>query len=162
MKKKIIISDTGPLISLEKLDKGLEFLSMVYEEIIIPQAVFDELSEKEEKLYKKLRFSGDIKVVKVETIENIPDVSFLDLGEIEAISLAFQMKVDLLIEEKAGRLSAIRMGINRSGIGGVILKAFREKIISKKDASKKLQTLKEKGRLDKTSYSTLIVNIEKI
>ncbi|PCJ20548.1 MAG: hypothetical protein COB02_03245 [Candidatus Cloacimonadota bacterium] len=78
---------------------------------------------------------------------------------IEAIFLAYKEKLTLLIEEREGRNSAKKMGIKRAGIGAVIIKAFKENIISKDDAVLKLNTLKEKHRLDKNSYSTLMLQI---
>ena len=125
MKEKIAISDAGPLISLEKLDDGCKFIDKIYEKIVIPQTVFNEISVKNEAFYKKRMFSGKLEVVKVEKIENIPDIEYLHRGEIEAISLAFQCNLTLLIEEYAGRLSAQKLGVRRIGIGGIILKAYR-------------------------------------
>ena len=43
MNDKIIASDAGPLITLERIENGFDFLSKVYKEIIIPQSVFDEV-----------------------------------------------------------------------------------------------------------------------
>ncbi len=42
--EKIIVSNTGPLISLEKLNDGFSFIRKLYEKILIPQKVLDEVS----------------------------------------------------------------------------------------------------------------------
>lgn len=43
--KERIISDTGPLISLEKLTDGYQFIRKLYEVIIIPEMVAMELAQ---------------------------------------------------------------------------------------------------------------------
>ena len=40
-----IVSNTGPLISLEKLNQGYNFIRCLYEKLIIPPAVLDEVAE---------------------------------------------------------------------------------------------------------------------
>ena len=44
-KEKRIVSDTGPLITLEKLADGHRFIRLLYEKILVPQAVLDELTQ---------------------------------------------------------------------------------------------------------------------
>jgi predicted nucleic acid-binding protein len=39
-----IVSDTGPLISLEKLSDGYSFFRLLYAKILIPFSVLEELS----------------------------------------------------------------------------------------------------------------------
>jgi predicted nucleic acid-binding protein len=40
-----IISNTGPLISLEKLRQGYDFIRQLYDTILIPLGVLDEVAE---------------------------------------------------------------------------------------------------------------------
>ena len=40
-----IVSNTGPLISLEKLNQGHDFIRCLYQKLIIPPAVLDEVAE---------------------------------------------------------------------------------------------------------------------
>jgi len=40
-----IVSNTGPLISLEKLQQGYDFIRQLYDTIIIPPSVLDEVAE---------------------------------------------------------------------------------------------------------------------
>jgi hypothetical protein len=39
-----IVSNTGPLISLEKLRQGYDFIRQLYDTIIIPPGVLDEVA----------------------------------------------------------------------------------------------------------------------
>ncbi len=41
----IIVSDTGPLISLEVLRHGYQFIRLLYDRIIVPPAVLYELAQ---------------------------------------------------------------------------------------------------------------------
>jgi predicted nucleic acid-binding protein len=41
----LIVSNTGPLISLEKIQDGYEFIRKLYDKIIIPPKVLEEVSE---------------------------------------------------------------------------------------------------------------------
>lgn len=38
-----IVSDTGPLISLEKITGGYRFIRCLYDRLVVPPAVMDEL-----------------------------------------------------------------------------------------------------------------------
>jgi predicted nucleic acid-binding protein len=40
-----IVSNTGPLISLEKLSQGYGFIQRLYEKILIPPTVLSEVAE---------------------------------------------------------------------------------------------------------------------
>ena len=42
-----IISDTGPLISLEKLENGYQFIEKLYKNIFVPKVVIEELYQGE-------------------------------------------------------------------------------------------------------------------
>ena len=42
---KVIVSNTGPLISLEKLDDGCCFIRKLHSQIIVPHKVAEDMSE---------------------------------------------------------------------------------------------------------------------
>lgn len=42
---KVVVSNTGPLITLEKLEDGYKFIRKLYNRILIPQKVAEEISE---------------------------------------------------------------------------------------------------------------------
>jgi predicted nucleic acid-binding protein len=42
---RIVVSDTGPFITLEKLPGGFELLRRLYDRVLLPQQVLAELAE---------------------------------------------------------------------------------------------------------------------
>ena len=137
---RVIVSDTGPLITLEKMSDGYDFIRKLYDKIIIPSAVLKEVAEGEfSDPFDYLETHGIedlIEIKSVQTLSKIPEIERLDEGEKEAISLAYQLKLPLLIEETIGRKIAQSVNIPISGIAGQILKAYREKIVKRKEAGK--------------------------
>ena len=127
-----VISNTTPIISLLKLSK-IEILKDLYSEIIIPQAVFNEIEEGKYKFYYE-----DLSMIKWICIKEISDrnsVKFfydLDAGEAEAIVLTKETGAELLIiDEKLGRLYAKQAGLKITGTIGVLMKAKKTGLIKK-------------------------------
>ncbi|MDZ4679659.1 MAG: hypothetical protein SH848_03660 [Saprospiraceae bacterium] len=99
----IVVSDTTALSTLYLIDR-LDLLKQMFGQVIIPQAVFDELLE--------LELSGyDINIFKKADWLIVKDANHhhliselqkeLDLGESEAIVLALEKMADyLLIDER--------------------------------------------------------------
>ena len=72
----------------------------------------------------------------------------LDLGEAEAISLALQEKVDyFLTDDLDARQIAKEFKLETHGTIGIILRAFKEKIISKEKTIEKIKELKTNSSL---------------
>ncbi len=118
---KIIVSDTTALIVLAKTNH-LELLSNFIEKVYMPSAVMEELSFKDDGVFHRIENSDFIEVKNIEDQSILNDIktSNLDRGEIEAISLALETNLDLLIDEKAGRKYAIEKGIEILGLLGVL------------------------------------------
>jgi predicted nucleic acid-binding protein len=64
----------------------------------------------------------------------------LDQGELEAISIAIELKADLLIiDEKLGRIVAANLGFDITGLVGILITAKNKNLIlSVKDALDKV------------------------
>ena len=154
---KKIVSDTGALISLEKLVDGYQFIQKLYNEIIIPPKVLEELSfhyPNPEAYLKKYNVEHLIKVDS-NFIAIDAETKAIHQGEIEAISLAKTLNLELLIEDVDGRKIAIKEGLQTSGITGQILRALNKGIIDKPEALNKLEELFENKRLNKKLYKIL-------
>ena len=81
--------------------------------------------------------------------EQLPEVVRLHVGEAQAIQLARELALPLLIEETVGRRVAQGLGIAISGIAGQILKAFRQGSLTAQEARNKLLELFQAGRINR-------------
>ena len=158
-----IVSNTGPLISLEKLDQGYDFIHCLYDKLIIPPAVLEEVAEG---LFANpqdyLQYHNITDLIEVRPVSNppaLPEAERLHDGESQAIQLALELHLPLLIEETVGRRVAQSVGVQISGIAGQIISAFRQKIISATDAQNKLNELLQAGRINRKIYDALLAAI---
>ncbi len=119
MALSIIVSDAGPLISLEKLSNGYGWMQQLYGQILIPGAVSQELYQGMFSDWEAYRdyynFGTFVSVIDVATAEIFPGYELLDIGERQAIQLAWQQQLPLLIEEERGRQAAKALGLRFSG-----------------------------------------------
>jgi|SRR5690606_6288377 len=125
-----IISNTTPIISFLKINKLL-ILKELYQKIIIPKEVFNEIEAgKEKEYYTDL---SKIDWIQIEKIENKKSLSYfldLDKGEAEAIVLAVEQEADLIIlDENLGRFYAKHAGLKVTGTIGILLKAKQMNLI---------------------------------
>lgn len=121
----IVVSDTSPLTSL--LQIGHErLLRDLYGNVIIPEAVERELRQCHTIL------PSFLKVVWAKDRETVARLeNELDLGEAEAITVAKEVRADvLLIDERRGRSIAIREGIPVVGLLGVLIVAKKKGMIA--------------------------------
>lgn len=155
---KRVVSDTSPLISLEKIDGGYTFLRQLYDEVLVPPAVLRELAagpfESGTDYLAHFGIDGFLQVEKPERSER-EETEHLDPGEREAIALALEFGLPLLIEEEAGRTLARELGIRISGIAGQTLQAVREGIIGAGGANQILVALKSKGRINQQVFENV-------
>lgn len=164
----LIISDTTPIISLMKVGQ-LDLLKNMFGSVVIPKAVYDELTvninfEKEINSFNKCTF------VKVETVENESYVNILrndtglDAGESEAIVMVKEKQADLLLmDERKGRQVAKKMGIRITGTIGILLQAFDESFLTKEDVEQCLMLLKKSNiRISENLCNKVYEHIEKI
>lgn len=128
----IVVSDTSAITNLAAVGH-LNLLHQLYGNIIIPQAVYNEMAS------LGYTVPGTIEVqtlpwIQTQQVLNLTLVkelqTELDEGESEAIALAIELVADLLlIDDYAGRIAASRFGLNLTGILGVLLVAKRRELI---------------------------------
>lgn len=119
----IVISDTSAITNLIRIGR-LDLLEQMYGEILIPDAVLQELKavEGHEEVLNgcnwiSSRAPSDRKLI-TRLRKN------LDLGESEAIALAIETEADyLVIDEQKGRNVANHLGILVIGLLGVLVNA---------------------------------------
>src|SRR5574341_64416 len=117
----IIVADSSPLIAFLRIGK-INLLEELFGEIIIPDAVHDELTRGEHKFshgWIKRKNVNDKNLVKILSAK-------LDLGESEAIALAMELNADILImDEKPGRRIAQHAGLNVTGTVAILVRLAR-------------------------------------
>jgi hypothetical protein len=131
--KRIVVSDTTAITHLAKIN-ALIILRQLYNEILIPEEVYNELCQ------AKRTQPGALQVINSPWIKVIPINNYaiaaklkqrLDFGESEAITLAIETNADvLIIDEIAGRMVAKKLVNKIIGTVGALLEAKKSGIIS--------------------------------
>ena len=154
----MIVSDTGAIITLEKINGGFEFIKKLYGKIIIPYQVLDELSEGNQYKGNYLDFYKIRDLIDVRHSTLRDDLFNINLGDGEkyAISLAIEYGLPLLIEDREAKLLAIEKNILVSGIAGRVLKAFDSSVINKEEAEFLLKEIYDSNRINYKLYSLLL------
>lgn len=151
----IVVADSSPLIAFSRIDK-IKLLQELFGEILIPDAVYDELTtgghEFNHKWIKRKRVT-DTNLVKILS-------SKLDRGESEAIALAMELGAEILImDEKPGRRIAQHAGLNVTGTAAILVRLARS---GKIDIKKELDNLiKNDFRLSNGLYQRCIEQSKK-
>ena len=147
----IVVSDSTPLITLVKATQ-LQVLHELFGEIIIPEAVYDELTVNEKYIEEAqlINSSAFIRVISVDdrkSVSLLQRAAGLDLGESEAIIYAENNNADLLlVDEASGRRVAKSMGIEIMGSIGVLVSAFRKGILSEDEVNDAFQRIRNANR----------------
>jgi predicted nucleic acid-binding protein len=158
----VLVSDTGPLISLESLPAGFQWIRSILDRLIIPPAVLDEVAHPYEGREAFLEEAGLRRLIDVRRPETRsrgdPGSGWhvLDEGEQEAIALSRQLEHPLLIEETAGRRVARRLGCEISGTAGLIDRAHQDNLLSLTEAKRMWRVLLEENRISESLYRSLL------
>ena len=119
MSQNLIITDSGCLIALERIDR-LDILSSLFGEVWIPPAVSQE-------------FGRSLSWLKVVVPKDQGMVTALRLsvddGEAEAIALAYEYQCRLIVDDLQARKVAQRLGLQITGTVGILITAKKRGII---------------------------------
>lgn len=161
----IVISDTTPIISLLKANH-LELLEKLYGNVLIPEAVYRELTEnpvysKEAKTIKTLNFLKMVSVENVKSVDVLRSVTGLDAGESEALIMYDEQKADLLLmDEHKGRSVAKQLNVRYIGTVGILLLAYDKELIQSLDVKLCLDMMLANGiRLDKKLCNIVLEHV---
>lgn len=123
-----IVSNTSPILNLAIVNQ-LALLQHQFSEILIPNAVLDELKINEERPGSQAICEAiSAGWIQVRQVSNEPLAQVLkqtlDKGEAEAIALAVELEANwTLLDEREGRKVAKSLGLKVTGILGVLLRA---------------------------------------
>ena len=142
----IVISDTTALIILAKADK-LDLLSNLFEQVFIPKAVENELNFKDDIVKYRVEKFDKISVKNISDIKILNSIKKLNIdnGEIEAISLAIELDLKLIIDERKGRIVAINQGLDVVGVLGILVENYKLDYISFEEAHYFFNLFKKSG-----------------
>jgi hypothetical protein len=120
----IVVSNAGPIVALSRINH-LFVLPALYETILIPQAVRDELTAREAPGAAEPRSAEWLQQRRVDSKTAVSLLrERLDAGESEAIVLALDLEADiLLMDEARGRRIAKSRNLSLTGTLGVLLLA---------------------------------------
>jgi len=143
------VLDSGPLIHTQEID-ALRW-TRLFSKIHYPPAVYEELKKRketqktlEQKVFKEARLTPKAK----KQAEVIYTKYGLNFAESEAISLARQEKITIfLTDDLEARAVSLELGLRPVGSVGLLLKAFREKLIRFSELENKLQRLLHESSL---------------
>ncbi len=134
----IAVSDSTTLIILSDLNRW-EYLSNIFSIVYISPKVYEEISFKKD--FKLPKF---VKVMKPKNLSQLQELKMLlDDGESEAITLAIEKRLPLIIDEKKGRKIAKNLSLDIIGLLGIIYLNIKKEYISQDEAKNFLQKAKE-------------------
>jgi uncharacterized protein len=125
-----VVCNSSPLIALLSVNK-IDILNKLFGEVLIPEAVFNEVFKVENKEadFNKAKFLkvvrvGDRNLVKVLNVH-------LGLGESEVIALSLEKDLDrVILDDKQARKIAGNMDLKVIGTVGVLLLAKQKSLIN--------------------------------
>ena len=129
----IVVSDASAPINLARIGE-LDLLRKLYSEIVVPEAVWQEVV---------VNGAGQPGAEEISTVDWVKRMLVknrhlvqalrqdLDAGEAEAIALVLEIEADLLLmDERLGRESARHFGLRYIGLIGVLIEAKHKGLIS--------------------------------
>jgi predicted nucleic acid-binding protein len=128
----IVVSNTSPIFYLSTIGQ-LDLLRQLYNEVVIPTAVFNEITN----VGNTDASASIVPTLNWVKTQSATDQAFvnrlrteLDPGEAEAIALAVELNADrLLMDERLGRGAAMRVGLQVTGVLGILIAAKRNNLI---------------------------------
>jgi len=125
----IVVADTSPFVGL--IGIGLiDTLPQLYKSVVIPPAVAGELASPHRPPSVRTFIASTPSWLSVRIPSAVEIIADLDPGELEAISLARELKAELLlIDETAGRRAAIARKIQTVRTAAILFNAANKGLI---------------------------------
>ena len=156
---KIVVNST-PLIILCNIGK-LSILKDLYGEILIPEAVYNEVTVKSDTACLALKEDNSwIKIIKIQQNEKLKIYrARLHSGEVEVMILAQKEPIaDLvIIDDNAAKTTAKFLGLKVTGTLGVLLKAKKSGLIE--EIKPLIETMKKQGFYISDKIEQLILTL---
>ena len=156
---RVAVSNSGPLIHLT-LSGLLDFVFKLYDLILIPPSVYDEIIVKGKEqghsdafLLERSIINEKIKVKAIRKSNTEITSSKLHEGEINAIILSLQSNVKIiLLDDEEARIFARKLGIKISGTLGILIELFKRNLFGLPEALEYLKKINEVMYLSSDLY----------
>ncbi len=166
---RVAVSNSGPLIHLSLVGL-LDLLFKLYDVILIPQSVYNEIVVKGKEqgysdtfILERAIINEKIKVEKVKKENYNISSSKLHIGEINAIILALQLKIEIiLIDDEEARMFARKLGIKVIGTLGILIELFKHGLLVLNEAIQYLRKINEIMYLSSDVYSFVEIKLNEI
>ena len=164
MGSNLIVSDTGPIITLCTIDK-IDILKSLFSHVYIPKAVYTELNNS--KYPREIELINKSDFISIKEVKNNSEVQELvnsnlglHIGESEAIVLAEEIAENnipyLVIDDLSARTCAEFRGIRTVGAIGIISQAIKQGLIKNEEIEKCISLMKQAHRFySETLYNEL-------
>src|SRR4051812_18196471 len=107
----LVVADASPLVGLVRIGHA-DVLPALFGEVVIPPKVAEELTNPRRPVEVRAFMASPPAWLSVRAPTRLEPIADLDAGELEAISLATELRADLLlIDEAKGREAAIALRI---------------------------------------------------
>lgn len=138
-----LVINASPIIFLVKL-KLIQHLTSMFEELIIPKGVKNEIVRYKDNAQKWVYEKGEIYIENVTNIPNYISAWDLGLGESEVIAFAKENNDFIAaLDDKAARNCAYSLNVRVIGTIGLVLLMNKQNLIT--DAESKLKELRNIG-----------------
>ncbi len=155
------VSDSTPLIYLSKIG-CLHLLKHLFEEIIIPKEVYNEVIAKgKEKKKNEVLFIEEMiedKFILIKEPKSSLNIENLDKGEKECIALCKELGIKvILIDEKTGSNISYMLNLNPIRTTLILVASLDKKLINLARYKELLKTLPQEGYfIDSLTHQKLI------
>lgn len=163
-----VICNTSLIIGLLSINK-LNLLNELFGEIIIPEAVYEELCANQSSHFEEIEqiknyvANNQLQVYHIKNSEIVKNLyGKLHFGELEVIVGAKELGIKLaIIDEKAARKMAAEFLIDTIGILGILLLAKKKKIL--KQIKPEVNKLRENGyRISDKLYKDILMRADEL
>jgi predicted nucleic acid-binding protein len=135
----LVVSDASPVNYLVLIGE-INLLATLFGTVILPSAVHAELLHPDAPTEVHAWASQLPAWVEIRSALSLPMLAYLDPGEAEAITLALSLNANLLlIDERAGRRSAVDLGLDIAGTLGILERAAAQGLVDLPTAIRRLK-----------------------
>jgi predicted nucleic acid-binding protein len=126
----LVVADTSPFIGLLKIGQ-VDVLPRLYGSVVIPSEVARELASAKRQVEIRAFITSPPQWLSIRSPKSLEAIPEIDAGECAAISLALELKADLLlIDERTGREAAIARNIRTLRTTALLFDAAKAGVLS--------------------------------